>query len=315
MKRPVGYGSVAAGALVFIVVNVLRTTWQVSQSNEVLKANVLKAGLALAVALAVYGTYLLTLRAVRRWTEDERRKHDVKNVLRLGFGLVGMVGVAGAFTEEWLGVLFSLGIAGFAVTFALQTPIVSLLGWVYVMAERPYQVGDRVRIDEARGDVVEIDFLVTTLHEVHGDLVEAHQPSGRVVTVPNALVLESQVFNYSNDDFPYVWTEVPVQVSYETDLAFARETARRVADDLVGDEMAARVDTYRDELAETPVSLDLADRPTVNVNQAESWVELRVRVLTEPDRIQLTENEVLEGVLDAFGEHPDRISYPVGRFR
>ncbi|WP_323676384.1 mechanosensitive ion channel family protein [Halorubellus sp. PRR65] len=315
MKRPVGYGSLLGAAAVFVAVNVLRTTWEVSPGNEAVRANALKAGVALAVALAVYGTYLLTLQAVRRWTDDERRKHDVRNVLRLSFGLVGVVGVAGAFTEEWLGVLFSLGIAGFAVTFALQTPIVSLLGWVYIMAKRPYQVGDRVRIEDARGDVAEIDFLTTTLWEVHGDLVASHQPSGRLVTVPNAVVLESQVFNYTDDSFPYVWTETTIQISYETDLDFARETARRVVDDYLGEEMERRVDRYRDSLAETPVELAVESRPSVNVEQAESWVELHVRYLVDPKAMQATENEVLVRVLDAFAEHPDRVGYPVGRFR
>lgn len=315
MKRPVGYGSLFAALALFVATTFLETTWDVTAGNDPLRGWALKGALALSVALAAYGTYLLTVRVARQWTDDQRRQHDVRNVLRLAFGLAALVGVAGAFTDEWLGVLFSLGIAGFAVTFALQTPIVSLLGWVYVMAERPFQVGDRVRIDDAIGDVVEIDFLVTTLWEVHGDLVDSHQPSGRVVTVPNALVLESQVFNYSDDEFPYVWTEVPIEVSYETDVAFARELAGDVADDLLGDEMADRIDEYREALEETAVSLEVHSRPTVNVEQTDSWVELRVRVLAEPDGVQATENEVVEHVLDAFGEHPDRVSYPVGRYR
>lgn len=315
MKRPVGYGAVLAAVALFFSVNLLRETWQVTEANEALKLWTLKAGIALAVALAVYGLYRLTLGAVRHWTDDERRKHDLRNVLRLSFGLVGIVGVAGAFTEQWLGVLFSLGIAGFAVTFALQTPIVSLLGWVYIMAKRPFQVGDRVRIEEAKGDVVEIDFLTTTLWEVEGDLVTTHQPSGRVVTVPNAVVLESQVFNYTQEDFPFVWAELPIQVSYETDLAFASETAREVADDYLGDEMAARVERYRERIARSPVALEVKERPSVNVKQSESWVELRVRFLHKPRGVQTTRNELYARILDEFQDHPDRVGYPVGRPR
>jgi hypothetical protein len=54
-------------------------------------------------------------------------------------------------TEQWLGVLFSL------------------LGWVYIMVNRPYQVGDRVAIEDPKGDVVEVayetdlDFARTTM--------------------------------------------------------------------------------------------------------------------------------------------------------
>lgn len=315
VKRPVGYGSLLAAGALFVAVNVLRETWMVSAANETLKTWTLKGGLVLAVAFATYGGYLLVSRFVARFEPDKRRIHDIRNVLRLVFGLVGIVGIAGALTEQWLGVLFSLGIAGFAVTFALQAPILSVIGWVYIMAKRPYSVGDRVKIDDAKGDVVDVSFLVTTLWEVQGDLVTTHQPSGRVVTVPNSVVLESQVFNYTQEEFPFVWAELPIQVSYETDLEFAREVARGVADDYLGDEMAARVERYRERIAASPVSLEVQARPSVNVHQSESWVELRVRFLAKPRGVQKTRNELYARILDAYTETPDRVSYPVGRPR
>ncbi|NHN40488.1 mechanosensitive ion channel [Halorubellus sp. JP-L1] len=315
MKRSVGYGSLLVAALIAVGANVLSGTWEVSTANEVLKAWTLKGAIAFAVALATYGSYVLVSQFVARWATDKRRIHDVRNLLRLAFGLVGAVGVAGALTDQWLGVVFSLGVAGFAVTFALQTPILSVIGWVYIMAKRPYSVGDRVRIEDAKGDVVDVSFLVTTLWEVQGDLVTTHQPSGRTVTVPNAVVLDSQVFNYTQDEFPFVWAELPIQLSYETDLEYAREVAQAVADDYLGDEMAARVERHRERIADSPVDLEVKSRPSVNVSQSESWVELRVRFLTRPRGVQATRNELYARILDRYKENPDRVSYPVGRPR
>ena len=108
---------------------------------------------------------------------------------------------------------------------------------MYILVERPYQVGDRVRIEEAKGDVIDVDFLATTLWEINGELVSSNQPSGRIVTVPNSVVLSSEVFNFSWDEFPYVWNEISIQVAYETDLAFARGEMVGIADELLGDEM------------------------------------------------------------------------------
>jgi len=146
-----------------------------------------------AVVLLEYGFYLLVLRAIAAWSQSKRRVHDVRNVFRLVFLVAVGVALLGVVTEEWVGVLFSLGVVGFGVTFALQQPILSLIGWGYIALKRPYQVGDRVKNENAKGDVIEVDFLVTTLWEVDGDLVSSHQPSGRVVTVPNSVVLSSQV--------------------------------------------------------------------------------------------------------------------------
>jgi len=268
-----------------------------------------------AVILGTYGAYRVVETTLAARSQDKRRRHDVRNVLRLAFGAVALVGTFGVVTRAWVSVLFSLGILGFAVTFALQQPLSSLIGWVYIMIERPYQVGDRIAIEDTRGDVVSIDFLVTEVWEIDGDLVASNQPSGRIVTVPNSTVLSSRVVNFYGEGVPYVWNELPVQVAYETDLELASELMVEAAEEFLGEEMAHGVETYRERLAETPVELDVNDRPTVNVVQRESWVELRLRYLVHPRRGTRARNALYERVLAAFNDHPDAVKFPATRSR
>jgi len=316
VKRPLGYV-----ALVFAVVSAFAATlvrtvdFSAALGGATTETVLVKGLFGVAVVLTGYGLYTLVIAALVRTAASKRRLHDVRNVLRLVVGLATVVAVLGVVTEQWVGVLFSLGVVGFAVTFALQQPLFSLLGWVYIMAERPYQVGDRVAIEDSKGDVVGVDFLVTTLWEINGELVSSNQPSGRIVTIPNSAVLSSHVKNYTREEFPYVWNEISIQVSYETDVAFARETMAGVADDYLGDRMAERIGDYRRRLSETPVELEVQDRPTVNIVQQESWVEFRLRYLVDPKQGQRTKNELYRRILTAFDEHPDRVSFPVSRNR
>jgi small-conductance mechanosensitive channel len=268
-----------------------------------------------AIAFATYGCYRLVLVTFDRRTPDKRRQHDARNILRLTFGISGTVAVLGVITQQWVGVLFSLGVVGFAVTFALQQPLFSLIGWLYIMLKRPYQVGDRVAIEDSKGDVVEVSFLVTTLWEINGGLVSSNQPSGRIITLPNSVVLSSHVMNYTREEFPFVWNELSIQVAYETDFDYATELMRTVADDFMGDEMAARIGRYRERLSETPVELEVQDRPSVNVVQEESWVEFRLRYLVHPRRGQRMRNELYKRILEAFNDEPDRVKFPVSRNR
>lgn len=316
MKRQLGYGSLllAAGCWLGAVAVRSTTTFEgLTISSFPADAVLVRVLLVGGVAFAAYGSYLLALRLVLR-TENKRRAHDLRNVLRLLFGAVAVVTALGALTEQWLGVLLSLGVVGFAVTFALQQPLLSLIAWFYIMLKRPYTVGDRVQIGEARGDVIEVDFLVTTLWEINGPLVSSNQPSGRVVTVPNSTVLAAEVSNYGGE-FPFVWNELSVQVAYETDLAFARERMVAVADDYLGDDMERAIGRYRERLSETPVELEVNERPAVNVVLGESWVELRLRYLVHPRRGTRVRNALYERVLEEFGEHPDRVGFPIGRNR
>ena len=65
---------------------------------------------------------------------------------------------------------------------------------------------------------------MTTVWGINGGLVSSNQPSGRVATVPNNVVLSSQVINFGAGGSPFVWNEIAVQTAFETDLAFARES-------------------------------------------------------------------------------------------
>ena len=121
--------------------------------------------------------------------------------------------------------------------------------------------------------------------------------------------------NYTREEFPYVWNELTIQVAYETDLDYARGRMIDIADDYLGDEMADRIATYRERLSETPVELEVRDRPTVNVVQQESWVELRLRYLVDPGRGTRARNVMYEAALERMNEHPERVTFPVSRNR
>ncbi len=318
MRRPIGLGALGIGIVAAVVGTIALSTDALTDWPQVAEypAPIVVGRVLLIVGVVgvLYGLYVLSVRVLMR-SANKRRAYNTRNLLRLAFGLVGTVATLAVLTENWLGLLFSLGVIGFAITFALQQPLLSLIAWVYISVKQPYGVGDRVRIDDSKGDVIGVDFLVTTLWEINGDLVTTNQPSGRVVTVPNSVVLSSNVVNFGGGGSPYVWNEVGIQVAYETDLDFARSVMTEEATDLVGEEMAAGIKAYREALAETPVELEVNDQPTVNVTQGESWIELRVRYLTHPRRGQRVKNQLYERILDRFNENPDRVAFPVSRNR
>ncbi|WP_435184948.1 mechanosensitive ion channel family protein [Halobellus sp. EA9] len=317
VRRSVGYLSLVAAAVLAVASALVPSVGLLADAalGDIAVQPLVVRGLnAAAVLSATAGAYLVVESVLVARVANKRRSHDARNVLRLAFGAVAAVGVAGALTEQWLGVLFSLGVVGFAVTFALQQPLLSLIGWFYILVKRPYAVGDRVEIADTRGDVIEVGFLTTTLWEVGGRLVTSGQPSGRVVTVPNAQVLSAQVVNDTRL-FEFVWTEVTIQVAYETDLAFAREVMVEEADALLGEEMRRGIKTYRNRLDRTAVDLDVREGPSVNVVQTESWVELRLRFLSRSRQATRNRNALYERILDRFNDEPERVKFPIGRNR
>src|SRR5207244_3952967 len=106
---------------------------------------------------------------------------------------------------NWYTAVVSLGLISLILGFALQKPITSFIGWIYILTRKPYQVGDRIQIDDVTGDVISVSYLDTTLWEFGGKYLSTDHPSGRIIKIPNANILSTAVINYSWPLFPYVW--------------------------------------------------------------------------------------------------------------
>jgi small-conductance mechanosensitive channel len=201
--------------------------------------------------------------------------------------------------------------------FALQTPITSFIGWVYILVREPYRVGDRIKIGGATGDVIDLNYLDTTLWEFGGDYLSTDHPSGRLIKFPNSNVLNTPVYNYSWPLFPYVWNEIKFNVAYNCDLEFVVATMREVAEQEVGEEMMKQVQVFRELLAQTPVNqLEVQERPVVMFRVSENtWLEAIVRYLVHPKEAGRVKTRMIQELLTRLNAEPDRVMFPKGSAR
>jgi len=201
---------------------------------------------------------------------------------------------------------------------AVQTPMTSFLGWIYILVRAPYRVGDRVKIGDATGDVIDVSYLDTTLWEFGGgDLLSTDHPTGRIIKFPNSKVLSSTVYNYSWPVFPYVWNEIKFSVAYESDLEFISETMQRIAAEEVGERMMKQVRVFREILAQTPVDqLEVREYPSVlfRVN-SNTWLDAIVRYLVPPKEAGRVKTRLIKKLLAALNAAPDRVMFPKSNAR
>jgi len=270
---------------------------------------------ACAIFILTYTVYRVCVHVFTHEESDKSRVYRVQGLLRFVFVLASLLAVLGLIAHEWLGLLISIGVIGVGVTIILQQPLLSVLGWLYITVRKPFEAGDRVKINDVKGEVLSIDLMATTLLQVNGELVSSNQPSGVLITVPNSRVLDTHVENFTSERFPWVWSEIVVQVSFESDIEFVKTLMKDTADELLGEKMEDMIEDYRSFLEHTPLEIEIGDRPSVNIHQKESWVECRLRYLTHPRKGQQTKNELYENILGRMNEHPDRVSFPVSRSR
>ena len=90
----------------------------------------------------------------------------------------------GAGSEAFRGVSVFLGVL---VSFGSASAIANVIAGVVITYMRPFKLGDRVKIADTVGDVVERNLLVTRVNTTKNVRV----------TIPNAMVLSSHIINYS----------------------------------------------------------------------------------------------------------------------
>jgi small-conductance mechanosensitive channel len=123
----------------------------------------------------------------------------------------------GAF--ESIGTYFGLLSAGLAI--ALQDLLVNFAGWIFLLIRKPFKVGDRIEINKIIGDVIDVRIFQFSVIEI-GNWVDADQSTGRIIHIPNGTVFKTAQANYTAG-FEYIWNEVPVLVTFESDWKKAKE--------------------------------------------------------------------------------------------
>lgn len=276
-----------------------------------------KGSLWFTISFAILAAARIIERAIIGSHPSPATRYNLIRMIRLLAIVVIMMVGASLLFENWYTAAVSLGLISLLVGFALQTPITSLIGWLYIVIRTPYHVGERIQIDTFKGDVVEISYLDTTLWEFGGDYLTNDLPSGRLIRFPNSLVLQSAVFNYSWNTFPYLWNEIPFHFAYESDLKLIEDTIKQVTKAELDQDADEKIENLKRYMTNTPVSeVDIKEYPFVAFRiHVNTWVEATVTYLVSPKKAADTRSRIIKKILAALNKFPERVLFPKSNAR
>lgn len=139
----------------------------------------------------------------------------------------------------------ALGIGGIALALALQETLKNLLAGVILHAQRPLRLGEEVVTGDMQGTVVDITSRAVTIRS----------NSGRILFVPNTLVLDREIVNLVRHGMRR--STLVVGVAYATDLPTAREVIRQAASEAEGVLPEPPVRVLASEFADSSVNFDI----------------------------------------------------------
>lgn len=114
--------------------------------------------------------------------------------------------------------LAGAGIGALALALAAQEILSNFLGGAIIAVDKPFRVGDRIKIDTFFGDVMSIGLRSTRIKTM----------DSQIVTVPNAKVTSSVVINYAMPDIK-MKVRIPFSVAYGSDMEKVKEILLAIA--------------------------------------------------------------------------------------
>jgi small-conductance mechanosensitive channel len=125
---------------------------------------------------------------------------------------------------------------------------------------------------------LDIGIFYTTLLETN-EWINGDQATGRLSIIPNSSVLTSVVNNYTKDH-PYIWDEINIPITYDSDWRKALKIIEKVIYTETK-EITKKSDSSVSSLSDKYYLPARATEPTVFIKPTDNWITMNIRYITE----------------------------------
>jgi small-conductance mechanosensitive channel len=279
-------------------------TWRDSaqrQYHEDLTALAVRLGIVAGVLAVVFVLAEVWRRAVLRYAHEPRRRYQLLLVRRIVLWtvVIGVVGLSFVTEISTFATFAGLLTAGLAV--AMQSVLVSVVGYFFLIGKYGIRVGDRIQIGTVVGEVIDLGLVRMHLMELNqqGPL----GPTGRVVAFANLIVFQASGGLFKQ--IPGVnlsWHETTLTLPAVSDYADLKERllgAIRAVLSRYSEEIARQTK----EIARTTASTSVNDaEPQVQMHLSNGQMEALIRYPVHLQHAAEIDERVAQAVLKVISE-------------
>jgi len=212
-------------------------------------------------------------------------------------------------TGTSLGTFLGLLSAGIAI--ALKDLLSSIAAWLFIIARKPFVIGDRIEIGGVAGDVIDFRVFQFTIMEI-GNWVDADQSTGRIIHIPNHKILTENLANYSAG-FEHIWNEIGVIITFESN----REKAREILNDVIGEHGEKYIHEVDQKMKKASKKYHILYKnltPIIYTEAVDHGVKMTLRYLCKPRSRRTTVDHIWRDLLDRIDAEPSvELAYPTQR--
>jgi small-conductance mechanosensitive channel len=259
----------------FISITALLGVWQYYQQIEGYLQKAFYSFLALSI---IYFLYIIIEKIFSPKISVAKTRYSFRRTLSIFYLVILLIILMAIWIENTQALLVSYGLIAAGITISLQDFFKNFTGGLILFINRNIKVGDRIELKERRGDVIDINFLYTTLLELN-EWSSGDQPTGRLIILPNRLILSELVTNY-NKDHNFIWEDLKMPITYDSDW----QKAIKIILQLVKKETRSTIEVAERGIKRLERRYYLprkSTEPQVLISLTDNWIELSVRYIVE----------------------------------
>lgn len=228
--------------------------------------------------------------------KDSKKEYEYTQKLKLVISFLKLgifVLIWGKYLKGFITIISFIS-AGF--TIALRDIILNWFAGIYIKTIKPFNVEDRIEINNYKGDVVNINTLNFELLEVdNSDFMG--QSTGVITHVPNSTIFSYPLRNYDKA-FKYVWNEIVVNVPLDFNIEKVRKTLYRIVNK--NDVIDKVPDTVKKDIQDISTDYRIyytEYKPVIYCKVVGDYVEYTLRYLVDPRKSRYVHSSIWKHIL------------------
>jgi len=153
---------------------------------------------------------------------DDRLVELLELIVKYVVWFAALMAILATFKIDITPFLAGAGIAGLALALAAQDIISNFFGGAIITIDKPFTVGDRVKVDNYYGDIISIGPRSTRIKTLEN----------QIVTIPNNKITTNVITNFSEPDVR-LRISLPFTVAYGSDVEKVKRILLEIADNAI----------------------------------------------------------------------------------
>ena len=246
------------------------------QSRSALGSLGIRAGVLGLILGAVFALAELWHRGVLKYVQDSRRRYQLLLLRKIALWTLVVIIIGFTFASELGSIVTFAGLITAGLAVAMQSVLVSIVGYFFLIGKYGIRVGDRVQIGEVSGEIIELGMVRMYLMEFAsgGSLV----PTGRVAAFPNSVVFQVTTGLFKQiPGVSFAWHDITLALPPGVDYATTKEKLFAAANEVLAG-YREEIQRQTRELQKTTLSSAGGDAmPTVQLSYSVKGVDAHVR--------------------------------------